>query len=119
MAKENLIDMVIPEAAGEKILKEGIMVASNLYYKPYLKYSYKYVLTEKGVWMRNPKVLFIKPKTSYISYNDLDCFALGKYNNNDCCIFFPKKGKPGNRIFFDDFDGAVKIFDMFIARKTD
>ena len=119
MAKQNINDMDIPEIPkDEKILKSGAMQASSLFYKPYIRHAYKYALTEKGVWMRSPKVLFYKPKTSYLAYGDLESFAVGSYNSIPCCYFFPKKGKIGSRIFFDDFDGAVRLFDQFLTRSN-
>ena len=118
MAKQRLIDLVIPEIpAGDKVLKEGVMRAMQLYGKRY-SFSYKYSLTEKGVWMRSPKVACIAARTSHIAYADLESFQITSYAKTDSCIFYPKKGRPGNMIFFDDFAGAIAVFDMFLPRKN-
>jgi len=114
---EKLIDMAIPEIPeGEKILKEGIIAISMLYQKPDRRYAYKYAITEKGMWTRSPKVPFVKPKTVFMPYDLLESFALSKYDGFPCLIFHPKEGRPESRMFFDDNDGAVKIFDVYIPR---
>jgi hypothetical protein len=118
MAKQRLTELTIPESTKDgETLQEGIIQVSSMYYKPYIRYSYKYVITNKGIWTRSPKVLCISSKTVFMAYSDIKSFALGKWNKSDCCVFLPQKGKPGNRVFFDDFDGAVKILDRFLPRE--
>jgi len=119
MAKEELIDMVIPEIpVSEKILKEGVAAISNLYYKPHLRFMYKYAITEKGIWTRNPKVMFVKSKSVFMSFSDLDSFMLIEYNKNPCMVFYPKAGKPSTKVFFDDHDGAVEVLDKYLPRSA-
>lgn len=117
MAKENLADAVITEIPpDEKILKEGIMVTMQLYGKRY-RFPYKFALTEKGVWTRSKKSLFFKPKTTFMPYSHVKYYQTGAYNSTPCCFFHPVSGRIGNRVFFDDHEGAVKILDMFLIKK--
>ena len=117
MSKEDVKNIVIPEIpADEKILKEGTMTLSRLNYKPHKGYGYKYALTEKGVWSRSPKTLFAKPRTSFRPYSDYSSFEISTYNGQACCIFTPDGGQAVNRVFFDDMDGAVEIFDAFLPQ---
>ena len=116
MAKESLRDMVIPEIPErEAVLKEGIVDTLAIVSGKRRRFSYKYALTERGVWMRSKGFLWIQPKTSFMAYADIDYYKRTKLFMTDTLMFFPKNGKrPANHILFDDMQGAIEILSRFI-----
>ncbi len=116
MSKTQLIDQVIPGIPGnETILKQGIMHTMRLSGDT-SRFVFKYAITDKGIWTLNQKMLFLKQKTTFLSYDDLDSYKLTKYGNNDCLIFYPKGGKAGNRVFFDDMKDAIEILKQYVKQ---
>ena len=119
MAKEELKNIVIPEIpADEKILKEGAAAVKMLYYKPWLIYQYKFAITEKGIWMRCPKVMLAKQKTSFTAFSNIAYYDLNEYDGHTWVILFLKEGDTLYRTYFDDMDGAVKVISEFLPRKS-
>ena len=120
MAK-NLIDMVIPEISpAETVLAEGVLMTQSLMLgKQRRRHTYKYAITDQGVWTRNPKRLFFKPKSAFIPYSGIKGFMAGTFRSHDCCIFFPKNSRPGNRIYFDNHASVIKILDTYLSRITE
>lgn len=115
MAKNKLRDEVIEEInKDENILQEGILQVMRLYTTNRNRYPYKYVITDKGVWTRSKKFLWIKAKTVFMAYADISKFQVGKYGKVPYFVFYPANGKrPGNRVFFDNHDGAYEILSKF------
>lgn len=102
---------------GEKVLLEGILQSISLYKTASGGYAYKYVITEKGVWTKSKKLLFIKSKEGFLAFADLSGYKKTKYGDSDCFIFYPANGKmPGTRVFFDDPVAAQEIFDRYLKR---
>lgn len=120
MAKQTLRETPIASIpADETILLEGLMQSMNLYTTNRNRFTYKYVLTDKGVWTKSKKMLFIKSREGFLAYADIDCFKTAKYVRLDCMIFFPKSGKrPANRIFFDDHAAALEVLSKHIRLVT-
>ncbi len=118
MAKEKLSEQrivgILPE---ETVLKEGLMRIMRLYGNTAMT-VFKYAITDKGIWTLNQKTLFVKQRAVFLPYADLDSYKTTTYGKNDCCIFYPKTGKAGNRVFFDDFAGATEILDQYLERTT-
>ena len=116
MAKETLMDMVIAEIpADERVLKDGILNVLRIVSGKRRRSAFKYALTEKGVWMRNKKVLWFKPKTTFLAYADIAYYKRTKLFMTETLMFFPKSGiKPGNHIWFDDLPGAEAILSRYI-----
>lgn len=118
MAKEELRNLqfeTMPK--GERIIKEGVMLTMSLFGNK-TRFPFKYALTDRGVWTKNKKNLFVKSKESFSPYSDFKCYKRTNYGKNECFLFYNKdeRKKTGNRIFFDDTEGAVAVLDMFIPR---
>lgn len=120
MAKEDLKDAVITGIpSDEKILKEGILQTMKFYSKNLdSRVPLKYALTEKGLWTLGEKTLFFKPKAAFTAYADVKYFVLGTMEKIPYCIFFPEKGSPDNRLFFDDHEGAVKLLEGYVTKSA-
>ena len=116
MAKESLRDAVIAEIPqDEKVLKEGVLNTLMILSGKRRRFAYKYVLTDKGVWMRSAKFLWIKPKVTFIAYTDLDYYKRTSLLGANTLMFFPKNGKrPANHILFDDLPGATEVLNRYI-----
>lgn len=116
MAKIQLSDQAIPGIPqDEKILIEGMMQTMRLYGNR-SKYTFKYAVTDKGIWTLNRKTLFIKQRTVFLPYEDLHSYRSVKYGLKNSCIFYPKNGKAGNRIFFDKYEDVIKILDKYLTQ---
>jgi hypothetical protein len=119
MSNEKLRASKIPEIpADEKIIKEGIFNTIRLEGKP-RPFTYKFVITEKGIWTLTKKMPLAKQKTDFISYDKIEFYEPAKYNGTDCLIFHPKERDAINMIFFEDHDDALKILDLYLRRATD
>ena len=71
MSKAELKDVVISEIpVSEKVLKEGTFMSMSIA-RHNNKYMYKYVFTDKGIWMHSRSMLFMKAKTSFLTYTDI------------------------------------------------
>ncbi|MDR0790941.1 MAG: hypothetical protein LBE47_00195 [Methanomassiliicoccaceae archaeon] len=119
MGDEKLRASAIPDIpSDERILKEGIMNTLRISGKP-LPFTYKYVLTEKGIWTLTKKLPFLKQKTDLMPYDNVEFYEPTEYDGRSCCIFHPKERDAINRIFFDDHDGVLGILDQYLRRATD
>ena len=118
MAKEKLSDVVITEIPiNETMLREGVMSTLAVVSGKRRRYAYKYVLTNKGIWMRSKKFLFFKAKTSFIAYEDILHYKNTKYFASDTIMFYPKNSKrPTNHISFDDMNEVMQILGRFIKK---
>ena len=116
MAKEKLQDVVIAEITQEEtVLREGIVRTIAIISGKRRSFAYKYVLTDKGVWMRSVKFLWIKPKSHFMAYDDIDHGIHAKLFGAPTLMFYPKNGKrPANHIVFDDVPGAIEILSRYI-----
>lgn len=119
MAKESLREAKITEIpSDETILAEGILYTMSLYSSNLNRYPYKYVFTNRGIWMRSKKFLWLKPKVTFLDYNDIDCYKESKYGKNTTFIFYPANGKRvGSRIFFDDLAAVTPILQQYMRQK--
>ena len=118
MAKKYFRDEPIPEIPqDEAILKEGIVHTLTVISGNSRRTIFKYALTEKGVWMRNKRFLWIKPRASFLPYSDIASYKHSKHFNLDTLVFFLKNGKkPSNRIIFDDLASAEAILARYITQ---
>jgi hypothetical protein len=115
MAKENLIDVVSPEIpSDEKILKEGTMRTIRLHKKVMTKFSYKYALTEKGIWTRSGKVFLVKPVTQFMPYEKFESYERTVHDKAECFIFRPKEGIPASAVYFDDPEGVAEALGPYL-----
>ena len=119
MAKEKLIDSVISEIpSSETRFKEGTLNTIAVIGGKRRRFLYKYVLTDKGVWLKSQKVLWVKSKVTFMPYGDIDHCSHTKYFSTPSFMFYPKSGvRPSNQIVFDDMPGAEEILKKFIRFK--
>jgi hypothetical protein len=119
MSDEKLRSSVIPEIpADEKKMKEGVMHTVRLEGKP-RPFSYKFTLTEKGIWTLTKKLPLIKQKTEFMPYDNIELYEPAEHEGRKCCIFHPKGRDSINRIFFDDHDEVLEVLDLYLRRATD
>ena len=121
MAKQSLREAVITEIPqDETVLKEGIFYTLIVISGKRRRTSFKYVLTDCGMWTRSKGFLWIKPRVTFLAYADIDCYKHSKYFNSDTFVFFLKNGKkPANKIIFDDMPGATEILSRYIRVSVD
>ena len=100
----------------EKILSEGLIQTMRLYSNNNSLHTFKYVLTDKGIWIKSKKILFIKSKEAFIAYKDIKEYAIRVYVKKPYFIFYPNNGKkPANRVFFKDTESIKTILDEYLS----
>ena len=116
MAKESLKDMVIPEIPqDEAVLKEGVVNVLMVVGGNRRRSVFKYAITDRGLWTRNKGVLWIKPRSTFLPYSNIESYKRTKYFNTESMVFFLKSGKrPGGQIIFDDMPGALEVLNKYI-----
>ena len=116
MAKVDFKDVKIEGITNaEKVLKEGIVTIITT--GKHHRFFYRYAFTDKGVWMRSKKGLFFKAREIFMSYTDIDAYKEVKYFTREGFVFFPKTGRPGNMLFFDDRDEVEIIIKKFFKKR--
>ncbi|MDR0334997.1 MAG: hypothetical protein LBH69_03835 [Methanomassiliicoccaceae archaeon] len=118
MDNEDVMNIVIEIPSDERILKEGVLRTVRLNKKP-LRFVLKYALTEKGLWTRNKRTFFLKPKTTFIPYSDIEFYESTVFMDAACLLFHPKGREPYNALYFDDPDGACAVFGTYVAKKPE
>jgi hypothetical protein len=119
MSNEKLLNTPIPEIPpDEKALKEGIMNTIRLEGRP-IPFTFKYVLTEKGIWALLKKMPLLKQRTEFIAYDTIEFYEVGKHQGMDCLILHPKEREAMNKVFFDDHEGVISVIDRYIRIATD
>ncbi|MDR2867010.1 MAG: hypothetical protein LBV13_06405 [Methanomassiliicoccaceae archaeon] len=116
MGGKDLKDMVIPEVPSGEVLKEGTLNIMT-FKKRWYTFPYKYVITEKGVWVRNPKRLLGKERSVFMPYEMFSCYETTSADGSAFCLFHRKDGSEPNRVCFDDIEGAVKVLDEYLDNK--
>ena len=116
MAKTNIEDIVIDEVPQNEILKEGKLEIMTLR-KQWLIFPYKYVITEKGIWLRNPKKLIGKQRSVFMPYEMFISYEVANDDDLTFCLFHQEGDRIPNRVCFDDLDGAIAIIDEYLAKK--
>lgn len=118
MAKIKLSEEVIPLPDGEILLREGMMLTMSLFGNK-SRFPFKYVLTDRGIWTRNRKSIFVKQKNVFLPYNEIASYKASRYGRNMTYIFYQRdtSKKTANRIFFDDPEAVAEILDQFIAKQ--
>ncbi len=118
MPKQTLRDTPIESMPkGETVLLEGIMQSVSIYKTTSSVYPYKYVITDKGVWTKSKKMLFMKSVEGFLGFSELEGYKKMKYGGADCFIFYPVSGrKPSTRVFFDDPAAVTEILNKYLKR---
>lgn len=118
MAKPTLRETPIEAITkDETVLIEGLLQTMSLYSTKRYRVTFKFALTDKGIWTKSKKRLFFKSREVFVPYADIECFKVAKYMRWPCMIFYPKNGKKaGNRIFFDDTPAVLAVLKQYITQ---
>jgi hypothetical protein len=119
MSDEKLRNSKIPEIpADEKVITEGLMHTMRLEGKPH-PFTFKFILTEKGIWTLTKKLPLMKQRTEFMPYDGIEFYEPTEYKGTECCVFHPKGRDAINRLFFEDHEGILDVFDRYLRRATD
>ena len=115
---EKLRETVISEIpSDELVLAEGVLQSKLLHARRASRHPFKYVITDKGMWLKSKKFLFVKPKVTFLPYTDIKGYKFEKFFSRVFVMFYPVNGKkPRNGIFFDKLEVVTPILDKFIKR---
>lgn len=105
----------IPE--NETVLLEGMLQTMNLYSGNRSRYTFKFFITDKGLWTRSKNFLCIKARENFVPFSNLAGYRKNRYLRMDCFIFYPANGKkPGSRIFFEDTAAAEAVLQKYLKQ---
>lgn len=118
MAKVTLRETTIASMPkNETVLLEGILQSMSLYRTTKAGYPYKYAITDKGVWTKSKKTLFMKSKEGFIAFKDLKGYNKIKYGGAEWFVFHASNGqRPSTRIYFDNTAAAEDIFKRYLKQ---